>query len=254
MTHIHVLVLAWWLQLGAIAPLSPQQVERLAGAVDGADHREDAFPALIENVRQWSTELGDEPIRLNPDFNALLTQPSTFRGDLCRINGKLQQQTRLAPPYETIWEWFVRAQNNQPIVVYVVDLDPSTSYPDNQQVEIDARFYKRVDFTARDGKHRRYPAFVGACPRIVWLRGHSQPYPELNRLWMVAVPAGAMLVVFTFLLLYVRRKRSQPEPLLRAQHAASRPAGGLSMMDESLSLPHDPAEALAELKRRADDR
>ena len=101
-------------------------------------------------------------------------------GDLCRITGELLQQTRLGPPYEDVIEWFVREhRSGTPVIVYVVRPEaiaqamqrddgtggePATTFRDRQHVRIDARFYKRMRFTARDRQTREYAAFVGAFP------------------------------------------------------------------------------------------
>jgi hypothetical protein len=228
--------------LGAVVPLSPDEQHRLASSVDGNDERDAAFAALVENVRRWTAGVGDAPIRLHPDFGAMIDNPSAYRGDLCRVRGALQQHNRLPPPHEAIWEWFVRTDSGRPVIVYVVDLDDAARFMDGRTVEVDARFYKRVDARAREGTIRQYAAFVGAFPRAMGATGAASARgAAAERLWLIAAPTGAMLVVFIVLLMLARRREPAKPRVTRGPRAN---------VDQE-ELPDDPAEALAELKRRA---
>jgi len=243
---------ALWMVLAAGIPLTPQQHERLSITVDGPDQRDDAFAALVENIRRWTGEPSDEPIRLSPDFKALLERPAEFRGDLCRIAGRIQQRAQLPPPFEMMTEWFIRIETGLPVIVYVAGLEPGTGFDEGRLIEIDARFFKRIDLTARDGKVHGYPAFVGAFPRLIAKAAAPQPQPiGPRRLWLIAGPVVAMLIVFAALFLYVRRQQKR-----RAPHRWWRRTRDLEPtaepVDGGASLPDDPAEALAELKRRAE--
>src|SRR5688572_10887796 len=149
----------------SLPSLSPQQRESLGRAVDGKDHREEAFAALLEYVRGWSESIGDAPIRVNPNYAALRDDPARFRGELCRVSGTVEQVTTLPPPYATVHECFVRTADGLPVLVYVAGPESAPRLAAKQRIEIDAMFYKRVEFVARDGKHHGYPAFVGAFPR-----------------------------------------------------------------------------------------
>ena len=107
-----------------------------------------------------------------------------------------------------------------------------------------ARFYKRVDAVARDGKVHQYPAFVGVVStRVIagdklWLG-----------LWAVAIPVVVMFVLFLLLLIYVRRGR----PAVGARRSIVPPVvEALAEVDDPAPLPDDPAQALAELRRRAE--
>ncbi|MHC4414776.1 MAG: hypothetical protein ACYS0G_05785 [Planctomycetota bacterium] len=224
------------LAFAAIPPLTDDQRIRVASAHDGRDHREEAFVALLDNIRQWTPGVGDAPLRLNPDLATMLQRPDAHRGELCRITGRIQQQSRLDRPHQNVLEWFIRDEGDRAILVYVARLERSDQFRDGQQVMILARFYKRVDATARDGKVRGYPALVGAFPTVIGSGDEGWA-----RLWVVSGPVLVMLVAFLLLLLYARRGRG---PTRRRARPVVGPA-----VDET--LPDDPAEALAELRRRA---
>jgi hypothetical protein len=155
---------------------------------------------------------------------------------LCRIRGRLEQQSPLAEPFEAIAEWVVRDAGGHPILLYVCGLSVDHDYRDGRYIEMNARFYKRVKATSVDGRVREYPAFVGALP-IAAGGGGMDAGPVL-------VPVVVMMVVFLGLLIYTRRGRSA--------------AGGVrvSRVDVATGgprLPDDPADALAELRRHAGD-
>lgn len=234
----------------ATPPLSDDQAARLHGAVDGGDYHDEAFLALVENVRTWTSELGDAPIRLNPNFDTMLRNPSEYRGELCRLRGVLQQETKLPPPFENVTEWFVRPENGESVIVYIVGLPRTEQYKDFDPVEIDGRFYKRMEFTARDGKKRGYPSLVSAFPRRTSASGSTSaatsPVPAIGG---IIVLLG---IAFVAMLLWAKRSRGGRRDRLGVhEHRATR-AGDLAAVDGNEPLPDDPAQALAELKRRAD--
>jgi hypothetical protein len=225
--------------LAAVPPLTGDEAARLRAAADGSDHRGPAFAALVENVARWTPRLADEDVPAAPDLDALLADPALHRGRLFRVAGVVQQQVPLAYPYEHVDEWFLRDGAGRPMIVYVCGLDPGHEFRDGRAAVLTARFYKRVDAQARDGRLHRYPAFVGAFPR---------PDPAARegwgRLWLVTAPVAVMLVVFLLLLLYARRGGGP----MRARGATAGP--WIDPGDEG--LPDDPADALAELRRRAE--
>ncbi len=232
------------MMLTAVVPLTDVQRAQLATAHDGGDHREPAFEALLDNVRQWMPGIGDAPIRLHPDLDAMVAEPEAYRGQLYEIVGRLQQQTRIDQANEGVVEWFIRDEQGRPILTYVVGVQPDHAFRDGEQVQIVARFYKRVDAVARDGKVHQYPAFVGVfSTRVIagderWLG-----------LWAVAIPVVVMFVLFLLLLIYVRRGR----PAVGARRSIVRPVvEALAEVDDPAPLPDDPAQALAELRRRAE--
>ncbi len=227
------------LALAAIPPLSDDQRVRLGDTADGRGYQEAAFDALVENVRLWSPGAGDAPVRLHPNLEAMLADPDSFRGQVCRITGAIQQQTQLPAPHDDVVEWFVRDDDDRPILIYV--LGPQESFRDGQEIAVLARFYKYVDEKARDGEVHRYPAFVGAFPTRLATGEVTAWWP----VWIVAVPVALMLIVFLVLFVYATRRRPSGSRRRLVSTGTALPEEGIK------PLPEDPAEALAELRRRA---
>jgi hypothetical protein len=225
--------------LSAIGPLTDDQRARLDAAVDGRDQRGDAFAALVENVSGWSPGAGEAPVRLDPDLEQMQAEPAAYRGQLFRVEGRLELQTPLAYPYEDVSEWVVRDRSDRLALVFVCGLDPGHEFQPDRTVVVLARFYKRVDAVARDGRLHRYPAFVGAFPEP------GAGGEGWGRLWTVTVPVAVMLVVFLLLLVYARRGQGP----MRGRVGAT---GPLITEQGDEHLPDDPANALAELRRRAE--
>lgn len=222
--------------------LTEDRRERLATAHDGGDFREEAFFALVEHFREWDGSPPTEPMRFYVEPDAMTDDPDTFRGELCLVLGRLEQRTVLPAPYDVGEEWFIRDRSGQPVIVYVVGVD-GARFAEGQQVRVISRFYKRVDAQARDGAVRQYAAFVGARPQRIPYASSSAPVE------LLVVPVAALFGGFVVLWLYVRRQR-------RGASMRGRPTGigfdGSPRSDFSGPLPENPAEALAELKRRAD--
>ncbi len=227
--------------LTAVTPLTDDQRARIESAADGRGYREPAFEAMLENVRQWTPGVGDAAVRLNPDFEAMLGDPGAYRGELCRLAGRIQQQRCLDPPHQTTVEWFLRDESKRPIQVYVDGLPANHSFRDGQAVTLLARFYKRTTEIARDGQLHHYPAFVGGWPAPA-----ASGEDQWARLWAVTVPVLVMFVVLLVLLVYARRGRA---PLNRFQRGRAR---FVETVTAEESLPEDPADALKELRRRAE--
>ena len=225
-----------FLVLGAVPALTDDDRVRLAGAADGGDHRDDAFAALVGHVGRWSPGLGDTPVRIELDPEQLLADPAANRGELFQLAGTLEQPAWLPPPDQAVAEWFVRDAAGRPMLVYVCGLPSDHSFRDGQSVTLPARFYKRVDARARDGRVHEYAAFVGAYPRP--LRGSG----GLGQLWNIVVPVVVMLVVFLALLVYAHRGG---RPVRRDSRFVPSLPGG------EPPLPDDPVEALGEMRRRA---
>ncbi len=240
---MHITGLIMSVLVAAVEPLTADQRIRLQTAYEGRDHQEEAFVALLENIEAWTPGLGDAALRLHPDLEAMMAEPDAFRGDLCRVTGTIQQQTPLGRPYTGVAEWFLRDEEERPFLVFVTDRGLAKSsgkvFADGNRVRIVARFYKRVDALARDGTVHMYPAFVGRFPRSLMAADAAW-----GGLWAVAGPVAVMLVVFAILLGYARRGgRSRPHRV---------PVAGEFPVQVHQRLPDDPAEALAELRRRAE--
>jgi hypothetical protein len=239
------MVFAFTIDVHAIPPLTQAQQERLVSAYDGRDHREEAFIALLEHVQQWTAIPGDAAVRLHPDLDRMTNDPEMFRGELVYLTGRIQQQHALDQPYGSAHEWFLRDENGRPFIVFVVDLSEQSMWRDGDSIGIFARFYKRIDATDRQGQEQQYAAFVGTQPHHIDKPHASTPV----QLWIVALPIVILFVAFALLLVFVRRQRSRPRPPRRivVDDCSLRDS-----LDETADLPDDPAQALAELKRRAD--
>jgi hypothetical protein len=172
----------------------------------------------------------------------MIAFPDVHRGELCRLTGVLQQQAGLREPFESASEWFLRDEAGRPVLVYVEGLGEQ-DFEDGTPVVLLARFYKRVDAVARDGVRRSYPAFVGAFPERAPRPAAADPW---SRLWVVALPVAVMMAVFAALLVYGRR--------VRGGHTRRVARPGEEALDRVEGLPDDPAEALVELRRRAEAR
>lgn len=242
-----MLAVLWGTPVVAIPPLSDEQHARLETARDGFDHREEAFFALVENLAAWDGALDDTPVCAEPDIDAFLDDPAAHRGAVCRLTGRLEQHHGFAPPYDVAVEWFIRNTSGRPLLVYVAGLDSDVvAAREGDQVELWGRFYKSVRFIARDGVERTYAAFVTAHPRLLG-RGAAQAGGE--RFWMMAGPVAVLLIVFAAILIYMRRQhRIDSRTAATMRHDLHDLAARL---DEAGPLPDDPAEALAELRRRA---
>ena len=231
----------------AVPPLSDELITALETAVDDRDHQEEAFALLLDHVGTWSAGegVGTTQIRLNPDYAALMNDPSAYRGDLYRLRGILQQHARLDSPFEGTWEWFIRDQKKQPMAVYLPDSIDLVRFTDGQRIEIFARFYKRIEVIARDGKKHQYPAFVGNYPRITTGKRGSEWGSFLPVIvFFVAFLGGVFLILF----LYTRQYRRNQFTDLEAHYHPESP-----VLDESTDLPDDSAQAMAVLHRRASE-
>lgn len=229
-----------------IPPLTEQQLIALETADDDdRDWRESAFEALVSNARQWRPPLDEWREAQPPDLDELLARPELYRGAIYVLSGRLELQTRLPDPNDDVLEWFVRDEAGRPMQVYVID--PAIALPglelrEGGRVRILARFYKRMTEQDRTGTTRRYPAFIGAIPQpVVPVAGES-----LATLWFVAALLAVLLVIFAALFIYVRQSR-------RSRGRSSRLAASesVTVAHEQPPLPDDPADALAELRRRA---
>lgn len=216
----------------------------LEAADDDSDFREPAFHELIEHVQSWSNAQaenfpGDIAVRYGPDIAAMIDDPDTSRGDVVLLAGTLIQQHRYEPPYDTAVEWFVRLHDDTPVMVYVVGVQES-DWHDGQRIEIFARFFKRITDTARDGQPHRYAAFVGAFP--------SRVAGERADVWRALIIMG--VVVGGLLILMLLTRRWSRRAGTSRQTGRRLLAADLDASEDGAPLPDDPAEALAEMKRR----
>jgi hypothetical protein len=247
--------------VASTTPLTDAQRSALVGAVDGGGHQEPAMAALLENARTWTVDAavdgdhltaGEERADARPADMATIDDHAAHRGRLFRLDGVVQQQTVLLPRADHMLEWFIRAESGVPLIVYMDDRSLLRPVRDGERIVMSARYYKRMDFTSRDGRSRSYAAFVGAHPRVV---GVSTPSPIGGAAipFGIVVALGLAAVLFFALLLWARRRFARPAPVLARMEASKAHWPGVAGVDGGTSLPDDPAAALAELRRRAED-
>jgi hypothetical protein len=227
----------------ALPPLTPDQRARLETAFDGRGHEEEAFVALVEAARAAAASgPADLPA---PGPSSLIADPDAHRGDAFAVTGVIQQQRPLPRPHDGVHEWFVRLDDGTPVVVFVAGFGVADAarFTDGLRIEIDARFYKRMDEVGRDGIPRTYAAFVGTAPRPAAARG--TPGAPVLVILVVVLP----LLVVAFIVVRLMARRSAPRSA-RRRGPAEDPAE--TDLDESPPLPEDPVAALGELKRRAE--
>lgn len=250
------LAVGW--SLGAVPALTPAQRESLLTAKAGLDHREPAFDALVENARAGDPAVTSSPspveevIEMDTGWAGVANGSVVLdRGGLYRIEGVIQQQSLLDLPHHDVAEWFIRSDDGTPLLVFVVGLDHRQCFHDGQRVRLDARYYKAIDAMARDGTLHRYPALVGRRPvHVMNVRSTMTGQGSLQPLFPIAISTGALVVGFGAVVLVIRMTRGKRNARPQWRSTAT-PDNHEALVDETAPLPDDPAEALAELKRRA---
>jgi len=233
------------LLLAGIPPLTPDERGLLETAYDGRTHEEPAFRGLLSNTARWTGDVGDAPIRLEPNFAALLERPDEFRGALCLIDGRIEQIETLRPPYENVHAWFIREANSRPVIVYV-DFRTAPSeqvgrFRPGSRAAIAARFYKRIDAEDQRGREQAYAAFVGAHPELL--------APDHVGLSAAALMAGLVgLLGVAFIVIWIIARRAARRPVSAPVHTIDED----SEPHDDLELPDDPAQALAVLRDAAE--
>ncbi len=266
--HMHILILilivlhAITLPSSATADipdLTAEQTIELNSTIDGRDHQDAGFYALIENARQWGSELGDAPVRLHPDIAAIAADPAAYRGELCRVAGRLEQVSPLDPPADDFVGLFIRpapevgasADEVPRALLAFVPASRLVGSP-GDEVEVIARLYKLARYESREGTSIDYPAFVGAFITVQSDSRSSGIANGDNFLAIIAGVLGLMLIVFAVLMIRVRA--------LRKRDRAARSRGPVHVrrserepLDEPTELPADPAEAMAVLRDKSRD-
>ncbi len=227
--------------LARIAPLSEADRAMLRSVDDGSDvFVEPALPVLLEHAAQLTlADVDDAADQRGFDWAGVMEMPGAHRGEVFRFAGRVEQVALIEQHGVAAQEWFVRDDSGRPIAVYL-PADHASTAAVGERVVVVARFLKVIEDTARDGVARRYPALVGRSFEVQ-PSGAAGAGP-----WMpIALLVGIMLVVFVVLSRLARRRR-------RAALDSPRPIRHELLENEGdPSLPDDPAEALAELKRRA---
>ena len=227
--------------------------------LDLAVDHDDRFdgPAMLPLLRhavQWTSPIDSRGATI-PDYARMIEDPTTRRGRLYFIEGRLARVVKTAPlarsgPWDAglrEWDVLVGAEGgSHTAVVFLVDAGDAP--PIGTDVSIVARFYKvmrRKD--VRQGDWTDFPLFVGHSAAAT---GSSTPPSEGN-----PVPAGLMVVVLLLLVGYVlvRRmtvgQRRRPAGPDRAAHRHVRPTLAAASADR---LPEDSVQALEALRQRVE--
>lgn len=241
--------------VAATTPLTEEQRIAIETARDGYDQREQAFTMLLENARSWTPgsqtpgrqtpgmEVQGEAVLARPDDASVVERPDEFRGRLFEVEGVIQQQMRLANPEEGVMEWFIRTDDGVPLVIYMDEKALGEPWRDGQRVWMLARFYKAIELPARDDVTRRYAAFVGGFPTAIGPHPRGSAVTPRPPTWLVT----ALLIMIVIFVIAALVARSRRRPTRGGRIAINGPR-----VDEAGSLPDDPAEALAELRRRGE--
>ncbi|MCA9286592.1 MAG: hypothetical protein KDA22_15310 [Phycisphaerales bacterium] len=211
-----------------------------APTVDRLDPGDPDVAALIDQVVADALAAPTPPPATPLDAAEV---PRLAWGDERSITGRLEQATTVAsgPPGRELTEWFLRPASGVPVLVLVVGGE-AANFAEGTEVGLSVRAAGFVEAMARNGEMRRFPAFVGARP--------VRPTSGAPAWGLVAVLIPTVVVLLgLFLVVAARAGRARRGPLQRRLCAAS---------DEpeaaELPLPADPAEALAALRERADER
>lgn len=226
-----------------IPPLTEEQAELLATTHPNREFHEPAFFALLENTRVWDDPPGDAPVRLTFMEETVRDAEAAYRGELYRLEGRLEQVEWLSEPYDGVIAWFLRDEQGVARLVFVDKRPGFVDVTPGERAVVYARFYKFIDKMAADGISRSYATFVGALP------ARMSPMPQS----MERPPAGVIvLVVATVGVAFLLVRRAAQRTRHRTQRAVQRSVPG-ELDDAEDFLPSEPDAALAELARRAKD-
>ncbi len=223
-------------------PLEASEASRLAFTVDGRDSLDDGFAVLVENVQEWSAESEEKSSSAEPlILSKIVDDPSAYRGEVFTVSGVLEQRSASSPPWEFVEEWFVRDSSGVPFLLYIVG---ETSVATKMNISANARFYKTIKLTSRDGKARSFATFVTSNLSVSTKRSVGViPTP------LLLVPVVVVGAISVFLL--SRKKASRR---LRVRDVSLHIDEVIDAVHEtSMDLPEDPADALALLHESAEE-
>lgn len=241
-----VLLLLLLALLAPPPPLTDGVLASLAEVEDDRDAPDAGMLALLKHVEAWPKDAGSSGIRLHVDHDELVASPEAHRGVLMVVEGRLEQVNQLASPLEDVQEWFVRPPEGRPVMVYVPM--PGDLVRPGDDVVLECYFYKRLQLEDRQGVSRAFPVFIGGQPRVVAAERRAvdtalrdaKAYTDAM-VYLVSSIVLLLLVVGGLVLVTSRVKRRPP-------HAGI--FGDVEPDPPVPSLPDDPADAMAELKRR----
>lgn len=254
----------------SVKPLTVDQKVRLDTAKDDRPLVADAgLDGLLDNVRSWtlvSAALDDAAstgeILSQSIIASVVEAPSSLRGQLFHIQGRLTWIERGSLGYGDLETWRVELDDDSATILILVDVsgEPRAApviKSGSPRVSIPARFYKTVVAVKRATNKGAAPTepfawrsdagrvgvavFVGAYPRLLPDIARRAP---LNL--TVALPIAALVIALIMVLLLVRLLRSS-----RRRQALLRGIAREDAAEPEIELPAEPDRALAELHRRA---
>ena len=252
---MYITLVAIWVAVGAVTPLTPAQQTQLGTASDfTGQFDEGALYPLLQNAWQWQP--GDEAGAVIPDYAAIYQSPAKHRGQLFLIEGRfagrskeIKHLTRPGPWDGQLREWVVVVDSAKDEVAVAYLTHPPVAPAAGAKVRLAARFYKVLSDQDVNGKPTDYLLFVGRDATVVDAgRGFGGSGSGAGPLVvMLAILAAGWY--FLRRTLSAKRLRPRPSRTQREEFDSEESA------DEEAEpqLPDDPAEALDVLKHQHDD-
>lgn len=240
----------------ALPPLDPVARTAVAAADDDTDRLGEAVVAVLDAVRERSagspiTEAGGAALPEPLDVAAMLADPEAWRGRPVRVAGRLEQIAARPEAGTDVVEWFIRTAGG-PVAVLLVD-PPSMS--EGRRVAVNGWVIRRAQAIGRDGLRRTHPLVVAAAAPGPAAAGAPAPGTR-GVLPLVALAAAATLLVLVRRMVVRSRRDSGHAAGDAARLAARRRArdrGPGPVAADAATLPPDAADALATLRRAADE-
>lgn len=255
------------LTLGAaVAPLAELERAQLETATDRTGRLDEgALYPLLRDVLTWAADV--RAGALLPDYDALLAEPATYRGQAFFIEGDFAGRprrfglARSGPWGDALTEWVLKVgpHEDDVAVVYFVDPDATLAKPRlGQRVQVVGRFYKVWADRDMNNQPAEYLTFIARWPSFPG--GPDATAPSTGRgqvLFLLVLLAG----VVWFMVRRLRKMSLKPRPLggrlhragdedahTREHHIAD--ADEPAQADDQPALPKDPADALDALARK----
>ncbi len=231
--------------LVGVPDLTGAQRDRLAEVVDDERLEGPGMHVLIENTRHWEPD--DEAGARVPDYEAILTEPGAWRGELCLIEGRFAGRERQlsltgAEPGDedelTEWVVLVSDQPDDVVVVYFPDSEDSIKAPAvGAEVRTVGRFYKVWKDRDANGDRASYLTFIAGRPSVIGGQTGPTTSPLTPMLILVVILGG----VYVLLRIQTRRvtpaKPSHAHPTHTDDHSQD-PAEAL----QHLADEHEPSD------------
>ncbi len=242
--------------LAGVPPLTADQQEQLRRDDPAGQFEGPALRPLLENVLGWEPDELDSTGVVEPDYDALSTEPVASRGELCLIEGRFAGRARRFSLSQTgrwggaLTEWVlvVRDKPEQVAVIYFVDPENKLTAPHaGASVRVPARFYKVWTDTDQHGQPTDYLTFIARSPL------HAASGKAPTRLGS-ALPLLLGVLVLALIYVFVLRLSRATSRRCRSAPNTAKSAGDAMLSDlPDTPLPDDPAEALERLATRQRD-